>query len=197
MQSITNDYVSKSKIQDLPKKYWEKTYSNFETLNNDLKNKLKICYDYACGKLEKTSLVMTGSVGSGKTHLAVMIAKNMKNIVGAYGERQAFVRFCVADELFVKFNDLFVIGKSKNDFIDELLRNDLLIIDDLGVANFTPAKQENLYLLVNRAYLEEKRILVTTNFTLEQLKKLDERIVSRFLEMGTILKFNHSDFRAK
>ena len=197
MQSSTNDYESRSTIFNLPKKYYDKTYSNFETKTDKLaiiKNK---CYDYALGRLEKRSLIMVGNVGSGKTHLAVMIAKNLPNVLGTHGERKQIVKFINADEMFTMFNDLVHEKKSKLEYINELLLCDLLIIDDLGVANYTPAKQENLYLLINRAYLDEKRIIITTNFTLEQLAKFDERVVSRLVEMAEIIRFTDKDYRTK
>lgn len=194
----TNEnFESKSKIFDLPKKYWDKAYSNFDDYTENLKTKKDSCYQFAKGETDKKSLVMVGNVGAGKTHLGVMVAKNLAMVKGSLGIREATCRFCVADELFTKFNDLVFEKKSKMDFIDELLRNDLLIIDDLGVANFTPSKQENLYLLINRAYLNEKRLLITSNFTLEQLSELDERIVSRLIEMAIVLKFDEKDFRVK
>lgn len=198
--SMTNEieFESKSKIFDLPKKYYDKTYSNFEDKTENLKVKKEKCYEFAKGETEKKSLVMTGSVGSGKTHLAVMIAKNLAKVQSSLGGfRESTVKFTVADELFTKFNDLVFEKKSKMDFIDELLRNDLLIIDDLGVANYTPAKQENFYLLINRAYLDQRRLLITTNFTLDELAKFDERIISRLVEMAIILKFDEKDYRIK
>lgn len=197
MQMFTNEFESKSKIFDLPKKYYDKQYSNFNEDTEELKSIKDKCYKFAKGETDKKSLVMTGTVGSGKTHLAVMIAKNLSKVTGINGIREATVKFCVADELFTKFNDLVYEKKSKMDFISELLRNDLLIVDDLGIANFSAAKQENLYLLVNRAYLDKKRILITTNFTLEQLAEYDERIISRLTEMSIVLKFDTEDYRLK
>ena len=82
-------------------------------------------------------------------------------------------------------------------FVKDLLLCDMIIIDDLGIANYTPAKQENLYLLINRIYLEEKRMVFTTNFTMEQLEKLDPRITSRLAEMSKILLFTEQDYRKK
>ncbi len=195
METSVNEFESKAKIFDLPKKYWDKQYSNFQEASENLKVKKEICFEFAKGKTEKSSLVMAGTVGSGKTHLAVMVAKNLAKVQGNLGLRAATVKFIVADELFTKFNDLVYEKKSKMDFINELLRHDLLIIDDLGVANYTPAKQENLYLLINRAYLDEKKLLITTNFTLDQLAEFDERVISRLVEMAIVLKFNEKDYR--
>jgi DNA replication protein DnaC len=198
LQCINNKELrTNSKIYDLPDQYFDKTFSNFNAYSENLLNKKELCYKFALGETEKKSVVMTGTVGSGKTHLAVMIAKNLPFINGTCGKRPQTVKFCVADELFSMFNDLVYEKKSKLMFIKEQLRSDILIIDDLGIANFSKAKQENLYLLINRAYLDQKKLIITTNFTLEQLSDYDERIISRLIEMAIILKFNEKDYRVK
>jgi DNA replication protein DnaC len=82
------------------------------------------------------------------------------------------------------------------DLITDWLRNyDLVVIDDLRVQNFSPAKQENLYLIINRAYLDNKRLLITTNFEIEELEKIDVSITDRLVEMAELMKFEGESFR--
>ncbi len=67
----------------------------------------------------------------------------------------------------------------------------------LGIKNLNETKRENLSLIIKRDYLDNKRIIITTNFIMEQLKQVDERIKSRVSEMSEILFFNGKDYRIK
>lgn len=195
--SNITDFISKTKIDELPKRYFSKGFSNLVDVDEDFMQKKQICLDYANGKLDEKCLVLAGGVGGGKTHLAVAVAKNIPEKLNYGMKIKSFVRFLVADELFTMFNDLVFRKESKIDFINNILLADLIVIDDLGIANFTPAKQENLYLLINGIYLKEKRLILTTNFTMEKLSAYDERITSRLTEMSKMLLFKQKDYRKK
>lgn len=102
----------------------------------------------------------------------------------------------VCDEFFQELNDCAVNRESKQAVINRyLFENDVVLLDDLGIFNWSNAKQENLYLFINRAYLDNRRIIITTNFTPEELQAKDERITSRLKEMAMFLQFNGDDFR--
>lgn len=93
-------------------------------------------------------------------------------------------------------NDASQTGKSKLDLIKGwLAKNDVVCLDDLGTYNMTNAKVENLYAFINTAYLDQKRIIVTTNFTMKDFDQYDKRIASRFQEMAEIIAFQETDFR--
>ena len=202
-KSSTLEKQSDSFVKDLPFLYVEKdfdTYDENKLAKEDQKN-----YD-ACknfNTLGKKSLVLFGNVGTGKTHLAISIAKRLPMV--NYHEKSGMTEyvkkrkskslFLVADEFYQNLNDTIQLKKSKLELINEYLSFDLLIFDDLSSQNFTPAKGENLYLLINRAYLDSKRIIITTNFTPERLKELDERITSRLKEMANFLVFTGKDYR--
>jgi len=189
-------------IDTIPFLYREKGFKNF-IAEGRLDEKKQLCIDFAKDKLEKKSLVMCGKVGNGKTHLAIAIAKNYWNSkplseIGARTGVQTFsIKIIDADEFFMTLNDMATTGKSKIEYIKSILFNDLIILDDLGIANFSPAKQENLYVLINKCYQTNHPIVITTNFTLEQLEMIDSRIPSRLNEMATILSFEFDDYRIK
>ncbi len=194
---------------DIPERFKNCGFKNFNQTkeNIDAYNK---CLEFLN---TQKSLIMYGNVGSGKTHLAIAIMKNLKPIerevklrTDLYkGEKNikttkvfnvARSQFLVVDEFFRKLNDCAVNHESKQKVIDRYLtENDLVVLDDLGIFNWSNAKQENLYLFINRAYLNNKRIIITTNFTPLELKKKDERITSRLKEMGDFIEFNGKDYR--
>lgn len=189
-------------IDSIPALYKAKSFNDFEA-QGSLADKKQICIDFALNKLDKKSLVMCGSVGTGKTHLAISIAKNYrtKKLMTVMDEVLGVIKYNIkildADEFFLTLTDLVMSGKSKLEFMNNLFYNDLVILDDLGIANFTPAKQENLYYFINKCYQKNFPIVITTNFTLEQLENIDARIPSRLNEMATILNFEFDDYRIK
>lgn len=189
-------------IDRIPVLYKDKGFKDFIAEGN-LAEKKQTCLDFAQGKLEKKSLILCGKVGTGKTHLTIAIAKNYsrpRNITtmeDIKGEQVFKIKMIDADEFFWELNDIASSNKSKLEYLKNLLYNDLVIIDDLGIANFTPAKQENLYVLINKCYQNNFPIIITTNFTMEELEKVDARIPSRLNEMATILSFNFDDYRVK
>jgi DNA replication protein DnaC len=189
-------------IDRIPVLYKDKGFKDFIAEGN-LAEKKQTCLDFAQGKLEKKSLILCGKVGTGKTHLTIAIAKNysrprsITTMEDIKGEQVFKIKMIDADEFFWELNDIASSNKSKLEYLKNLLYNDLVIIDDLGIANFTPAKQENLYVLINKCYQNNFPIIITTNFTMEELEKVDARIPSRLNEMATILSFNFDDYRVK
>ena len=200
----------KPRIEGLPKIFEDRGFKNFDD-SKKYKFFKQRCIDFAKDRAEKSSLVLSGNVGTGKTHLAVAIMQNLNpvekqqristNTVSKQNKyskimEPAKAQFLVVDEFFQELNDCAVNRESKLKVIERYLsENDLIVLDDLGVYNWSAAKQENLYLFVNRAYLDQKRIIITTNFTQEELEKKDERITSRLKEMAIFLEFKGEDFR--
>jgi len=163
---------------------------------------------YIRGELDRYSAVFFGGCGLGKTHLAIAIAKNLRPVTREKSDRNYFSKieyykacartnFINADEFFVRCNEVTFNKESKITYVKELLRWELLILDDLSLINLTDAKNENLYLLINSAYLDCRNIIITTNATLPQLKHYDERIFSRLAEMCHLQEFTGQDWRLK
>ena len=186
------------KISGLPEKFANCSYQNFKTYNDSLAKKRDLCYEFAKGKTEKKSIVLSGKVGNGKTHLAIMILKNLpkiKNYANEIVHQPSY--FITADEFFMTLTDLQFAKQSKLEMIKGYLSYSIICLDDLGVVNFTQAKQENLYTFINRAYIDDRRIILTTNFTMEDFERFDPRIPSRLNEMAHILIFTEEDYRLK
>ena len=199
----------KAEVKGLPKRYFEYGFKDM-IANKDNSEFIKIAKEQI--SLPPKSIVFCGGVGNGKTRLAVSIMRNHKPVESEtivsreYDQRGTEIKkakiirpcrsiFIISDEYFQHCNEAVSTYQSKMNYINDLLSYDICCIDDLGIENFSGAKQENLYLLINRAYTDERCIYLTTNFGLEELEKIDPRITDRLREMALILKFEGKSFR--
>ena len=123
-------------------------------------------------------LVLEGTYGSGKTHLAAAVA-NMRL------QRDEIVLFITAPDLLDHLRTTY--GPTSDVGYDEMfdrLRNvPLLVLDDLGVENPSPWAQEKLFQLLNYRYNLRLPTIITTNTDLDLL---DPRIRSRLLDENII-----------
>ena len=99
---------------------------------------------------------MTGSTGSGKSHLAIAIGVNAVN-------SRRRVRFFSAIDLVNRLDAELRAGRAGR-LGDQLCRIDLVIIDELGYLPFAQAGGQLLFHLISTLY-ERTSILVTTNLT--------------------------------
>ena len=133
------------------------------------------------------NLLFTGTSGTGKSFLSHCIAKNLL-------DKGYLVVYRTADELLSDLKEI----KFKNNYeIEELILNcDLLIIDDLGTEQITDFSISELFTFLNKKILKQKKMLVSTNLSPEEIKlNYDERIYSRLMGNFTTLRFIGDDIR--
>lgn len=142
-------------------------------------------------------LLLTGPVGTGKTHLAVAIANKL------IGELYSVYFGNVVDIMsFIKSTYNSKSQTTEDEAIGLMTEKvDLFIIDDLGKENSTEYTLSMLYQLINRVYENKKNIVITTNYNSYHLaRKLGERgsaMVSRITEMCDPVVFKGEDWRLK
>ena len=157
-----------------------------ENISNILESSLSYIRNF---KNISSNLLFYGSPGTGKTFLSSCIAKELL-------DAGFLVVYRTADGLIqnlkdVKFNDNF-------ELLDLLLNCDLLIIDDLGTELSTEFSKVELFNFLNTKLLRKKKMIISTNLTLENLKnKYDERIYSRLVGDFNLYKFLGQDLRIK
>lgn len=120
-------------------------------------------------------LLLHGTVGTGKSHVAACIAnKLIDDGYSAYMTNFA----TIANELQGTFE--------KQQYIDSLNKYDLLILDDLGIERKTEFMQEQVFNVIDSRYRSGLPFIVTTNLQPEELKKTTDigngRIYDRILE---------------
>ena len=136
-----------------------------------------------------TNLLFYGNPGSGKTYLSYCIAKELLDL-------GFLVIYKTSDELI---NDLKNIRFNNNHTLEELLLEcDLLIIDDLGAEQKSEFSITELFNLLNKKLLKNKKMLVSTNLLLPGITQVySERICSRLIGDFKLCKFYSDDIRIK
>ncbi|MDS0527977.1 ATP-binding protein [Clostridium sp. SHJSY1] len=134
-----------------------------------------------------TNLLLFGTPGSGKSYLSYCIAKELLD--SGY-----LVVYKTSDELI---SDLRSIRFNNDKKLEEFLLDcDLLIIDDLGAEQRNDFSTTELFNLLNKKLLKNKKMLISTNLSLPDITKLySERISSRLIGEFKLYKFYSEDIR--
>lgn len=132
---------------------------------------------------ENIGVMFWGSVGNGKTYAAACIANKL--IDDGISVMMTSIPKLLNDLSGFRVED-------KNEYIDDLSRYSLLVIDDLGAERGTEYALEKVYEVIDGRYKSGKPLIVTTNLPMEELKNPKsieyQRIYSRVLEMCAPIK---------
>ena len=134
-------------------------------------------------------LWIQGSVGTGKTTLAMLVSK-------AALDAGRSVAIYSLPRLLNLLRESMQADGGILDLLDRLSAVDLLHIDDLGAEHRTDWVLEQLYSIVNARYQDERSTLITSNLSRDELaEQLGERIVSRLEGCCELLPFYGTDAR--
>lgn len=180
----------------IPKRYSHCTLETFReksTVLRNAKRRLQEFVDLWPNTAEGKGLLLMGSCGVGKTHLAV--AALIEIINSGKPGRMLFSNFQdLIQEIQASFDSDQV--PSKSELLRPLLEADLLVLDELGSQKPTTFVQDILYYVINTRYNEELTTIFTTNYfdradgkdeTLEQ--RIGTRLRSRLAEMADRIEF--------
>lgn len=141
------------------------------------------------------NVVISGNVGSGKSHLAQAVAKklidNNFNVV--------FLSACELNTVFLRYHTSPVYERSF--YLSLLTGCDLLIIDDLGTEpTYNNVTNEYLLAVLSERNQTNLPFIVTTNLSQPQLlDRYGDRIASRLTDKrnGYFIEINGEDLRHK
>ncbi len=119
-------------------------------------------------------LVLQGSNGCGKTHLAAAIANK------ALSDGTA-VFFAVVPDLLDELRSGFAPGKEGGfeELFNQIRNVPLLILDDFGAQRSASWAEEKLYQIVNYRTISELPGVITTDRSINELQSAYPRVVSR------------------
>lgn len=188
------EIIGKAGIQ---KRFLDCTFDNYiaQTERQEaIKSKVRSFADNFLAVLEAgSSLILSGSVGTGKTHLSCAVANQL-----ALSGNTSCLR--TVSELVQAVRDGWnrSNGKTSSQVIDEYVEFDLLIIDEFGVQSGTDNELNILFDVVNARYAEQKPTLALTNLSKEEFKaKVGDRIFDRLTHKGVFLKLDWNSYRTK
>jgi DNA replication protein DnaC len=167
--------------------------------NGDLHEYIDRALDYWQAGI---GLMLMGPVGVGKTHVAIGLGK----FAVQQGLTFTFVSAASFLEKLWKSYDATRVNhwaKSEEQIIDDLAQCDLLALDDLRVDGLTPWSRSKFLKLINRRWEGQLPIVVTSNFTLNELAYPDNQLgfdaamLSRLVGSTIRLTLSGDDFRLK
>ena len=145
-------------------------------------------------KKKGLGLLLWGPPGTGKTFAAACIANAFIELKDPYAPTVIMTTFGI-----ILRRVLACTPQEREDYLNRLLGCSLLILDDFGMERQTEFAREQVFNLVNGRYLAGKPMVITTNLTLQEMKKpktMDEhRIFDRVLEVCVPVCFDGESLR--
>jgi DNA replication protein DnaC len=133
-------------------------------------------------------LIIEGPIGSGKSYLLGCIAN-------ALIDRGIHFRYIVYSDLLQQIRSTYNQDSPEADekqILNTVQQIPVLLIDDLGTEKATEFASSTLYQIIDHRYREEKPIILSTNYSIKNLKNrfpvMGERIFQRLLEMNKYLE---------
>ncbi len=160
--------------------------------NIDAIRKLAYNFSHNLEDPAQKNLLFTGSTGLGKTFLANCVASETIK----QGKSVIYQTAPILLDKMVDYKFKFNKTDSEREEYDKIFDVDLLIIDDLGTESMNSAKFSELFNILNTRLLKNKKILISTNLTPQEIKReYEERIFSRFVGDFIICRFVGEDIR--
>lgn len=173
-------------------------FKNYQPVNQDAAKNLSACQRYAENWpgvfAAGTGLVMTGSCGTGKNHLAVSMVKSVIRNHLARVEITDVMRLTRA----VKSTWRNDSANTEEEVIGHYASLDLLIIDEVGVQFGSQSESVILQEIINARYESVLPTILISNLTFAQLSDaIGERAVDRITNGGrNRLAFNWGSYRS-
>ena len=182
-------------LKKLPLAYQDVSLDNYVTLTKAQKGTADFCRAYVkrlrkfheMKRPLKVGLVFFGRTGTGKTHLALGILKELAQS----GISVEYITCTDLLKLDVPLNLNPEIEKLRN----RLKKVQVLVIDDLVKAPL-PSNRELMFNIVDTRYQNLDCTILITNVYEKGFKQHDERVISRMQERAYFLPFMWEDYRA-
>lgn len=147
----------------IPARYGTVTFEDFEPTNEEQAHAVDVVTAVAMGyrrDAPKKGFVLSGPVGTGKTHLLCAALRYVTLELGVSA------RYVEISFLYSEIRDGYSKQKSSLEIIQSLLNVDVLAIDELGKGKCNAFELETLDELIARRYNANRTTLLATNYSL-------------------------------
>jgi len=190
------------------KSFFESTFENWRFRDDnrglyDFGRRYCDCWDDVSAG--NRGMLLFGIAGCGKTYLAFAIANELYKRGHTTMAISASRIMKIIQDSYSKYGEMGTVGEME--ILNALKDVSLLILDDLGVENKTSWAYEKLYSIIDSRYQSRKPVIITTNLTIEGLKRnlaivdkngeIDEsgRIYNRIAEMCALMEVKGASWR--
>ena len=183
----------------LPRRYDGFHFGNYKPQNpsQTVARKCSMAFAMEYPAVDRGLLLM-GSVGVGKTHLAVSILKGLT-------ERGFSCLFYEFGTLLKEIQDSYNVNTQASELgvLSPVLNVDVLVLDELGASKPTDWVRDTMAHIINTRYNEKKFTVFTTNYLDERPNDREEtledrigvRVRSRLYEMCRTVPISGKDYR--
>lgn len=175
---------------DIPDRFMGCTLDNWSAITPAQTQALAACGGFVAAFDENfavgRSAMLLGTVGTGKTHLgaamlqAVIREHAQDGLRGLYATAGSIIR-----DVKATFGNR---GRTEADVYADLIRPDLLVIDEVGVQHGTDFERQVLFEVINGRYEKIKPTIVVSNLGVTELRQcLGDRAVDRLRDKSGIV----------
>ncbi|MCV4290871.1 ATP-binding protein [Pseudomonas capsici] len=172
----------------IPLRFRLSTLDNYRTdFAAEQSGVLARCEQYAADFKTKwdagASLMLLGSMGTGKTHLACAI---MQQVLRTEGLGGATARYTTASEIIMSVKETF--GRRErveSEVYADLHGPDLLVIDEIGVQHGSDFERQVLFEVINGRYCRLLPTILISNLNLAEVRNfIGDRVIDRLCDGG-------------
>lgn len=184
-------YAKMLSISQIPQRFWDESLETYICETDKQKHALSLVKNYLEGAIsgKENNLILVGSVGTGKTHLATSLCLEMLD-----NRFQSY--YC---------NFKFATTSIKSNWDDSTVKESLfnlpfIVIDEIVLKSerMTEWEKEFLYLVMDHRYGKKLPTVIIANMSPDGIKKeVGERTWSRLTENAEIVDMRWEDYRGK